>query len=475
VHKSLSTKVAVAILGALLYFLTVFSPFFLWIAPLPLLLLAIQDRKVTSYLLIFFAYLIGNFSGGYYTYFGTIFPIYASLLPTAIESLFFTLILWITATCLHRFQSWYSAFVFPTLWVSFLFLQIQFISKGDITDLPIFSQVEFLPILQIVSITGPLGLSFLTALFPSCLLTFWHFRKIQALIPLLLFVPVLLFGFFQLQPTSLPHLKVGLAAKNPPDLKSFLATRDRDPIGRAHEFADAVHKLAGKGAKYILQPEKTLWVTPENQTEIFQILADAAQSNQVYVFAPMGLVNRPLQTNSISVFAPNGNLIAQYSKMHPVEGFEDRFTAGKDLLTLPLAQGLIGFEICHDMDFFQPIRAYSEKGVGILFVPAEDFAVQADGKWHSQVAILQSVAAGVSLARAAYFGYLSGSDAQGRILAWEPTSSGNEVLAVFDIPFGQGRSFYARTGNWFGWLNCLIALLFLGLIFKPKTHYEKNQ
>lgn len=456
-------------IGALLYFLTDFSPFFLWIAPLPLLFLAIQNRKISTFFLIFLAYFIGNYSAGYYTYFNTIFPIEATLLPTAVESLFFSLVLWLSSLCI---RSWYAPFVFPTLWVSYLFLFTQFFSQGDITSLPLFSQVEFLPMVQIVSVTGLFGLSFLTSLFPSCLALFWHSRRWQILAPLIIFPLVLIFGLIRLYDNpSLSHLKVGLAAKNPPDLKSFLATRDKDPIGRANEFADAVQKLAEKGAQYILQPEKTLWVTPENQDEIFQILSNSARNNKVYVFAPMGLVDRPVQTNSISVFNPEGHLISQYTKMHPVVGFEDRFTAGKNLTTIDLPSGLIGLEICHDMDFFQPTKKYSEMGVGLLFVPAEDFAVKADGKWHAQVAILQSIAAGVSLSRAAFFGYLSGSDPQGRLLAWEPTSSDKEVLVVFDIPLGTGKTFYAQMGNWFAWLNCIAAVLILLEIIK-KTLYQ---
>jgi len=113
------------------------------------------------------------------------------------------------------------------------------------------------------------------------------------------------------------------------------------------------------------------------------------------------------------------------------------------------------------MDFYQPLRDYSKRGVGLLLVPAEDYGIRSDGKWHAQVAILQSISGGFSLARAAFFGMLSLSDSHGRILAWAETKINEETYLIGKLPFGPGRTFYAQAGNWFGCLNLLIALFFL--------------
>ncbi len=384
------------------------------------------------------------------------------------------MVLWFVSLCVHRLSSWYAVFVFPTLWVSYLYLFILLLAKGDITGLPIFSQVQFPPTVQIVSITGLLGLSFLTILLPSGLILSWYYRKThqkQAVLSLFstlsIIVVALAFGITSLQQNdSLPKLKVGLAAKSVLDFHSFLTERNKDPIAQAHAFADTVHRLAENGAEYILQPEKTLWVTPDDQREIFQILSHSAQENKVYVFAPLALVHRLPQRNALYVFAPNGNLVAAYNKMHLVSGFESAFIPGNSLSTIPLPTGLIGLEICHDMDFLKPTKNYSQKGIGLLFVPAEDFGVQTDGKWHAQVAIVQSIVGGFSLARSAYFGFLSATDPHGRILSWQPTVPGKEITAIVDVPIASGHTFYSRTGDWFPWLNCMGTLIFLGLIIK---------
>jgi apolipoprotein N-acyltransferase len=461
-------------LAVLLSFLSAISPFFLWISLIPLFFLALFEKRSVRFLFIFLAYCAGNFLQIYYTYYHTIFPYQNTLLPVALDSLFFTGILWLSAVCIDRLKWWASVFAYPMLWTSYEYLSITFASHGAITWLPIFSQVEFLPIVQIVSITGILGLSFLTSLFPSVVATtfyYWKQNRKQALWSLIsafiIFLMVFTFGLISLQSdSSSPSLKVALLAKDPHDIESYLADREKDPISQTKDLASIITKMAHEGAQYILLPENALWITQETQDSIFNIIANVARENHIFVFVPCSLTHRVPERNALFVFGPDGKLLASYNKMHLVSPFEDSCMPGDELSTIDLEEGLAGLAICRDMDFVNPTKEYSKRGVGIMFVPARDFGPHADGIWHAEVAILQSISGGFSLARSAGNGYLSATDSKGRILAWHEVQPDQVVSSIVKIPLSSGRSFYSRTGDWFPLINCLGALAFLLAIIR---------
>lgn len=463
-------RLAAFLLGTLAYYLATKGdsiPILLWIAPFFFILLVLKDRGILSLLTTFIGFFSGNFLGVYTTYSGTNFPIQVVLIPLLIGSLIFTTVAWVVSFAVKR---WYAIFIFPVFWTAYLYLMTAWVKNGDFTGLSNFPQIQFLPIVQIVSLTGPLGLSFLLLLIPSGIAISCHLgrkRIKQAFgslfFTMAIFAGVFGFGFYRLhQGGNSQTITIGLGAKNLIDVKAIRNLQKKDPIGLTRLFAERVKRLASAGAQVVLQPELSLLATPENETEIFAILAQAALENQVYVFAPIGLVKRAEERNAMAVFSPEGKQVALYEKFHLVSGDESNFTPGNTLAEISLSEGTIGLEICHDMDFYQPSREYSKRGVGMLLVPAEDYGVRSDGKWHAQVAILQSICGGVSLGRAAFFGMLSLSDPYGRILAWAETKTNEETYLIGKLPFGSGRTFYARAGNWFGLLNLFIALLFLG-------------
>lgn len=369
----------------------------------------------------------------------------------------------------------------PMLWTSYEYWSIKLFAKGAISWLPIFSQIEFLPIVQIVSITGVLGLGFLISLVPSAMATglyYWKSSRREAIKLLLstitIFFVVFTFGMVRLQMDSAaPKLEVGLLAKDPHDIESYLANRDKDPISQAKEVAREISNVAREGAKYVLLPENTLWVAPEAQDAIFSVMSDSARENQAYVFFPCSLVHRTSERNALFVFGPDGKLLAAYNKMHLVSPFEDSCVSGDELAIIAIPQGLAGLAICRDMDFVQPTKEYSERGVGVMFVPARDLGAHADGIWHAQVAILQSISGGFSLVRSAGSGYLSVTDSKGRIISWREVLPDQEVYSIVRVPIGSGCTFYSRTGDWFPLINFLGACAFVLAICLGSSKKEK--
>lgn len=474
--NSLSTNLGLIIAMGASYALAPIYPIFLWIAPFFSITLILNNRRIYNLLTTALLSFVGSFFQIFYIYYGTCFPIQRVILPLLIDALFLTIFLWLTSITLTRVKSWITIFVLPTLITTYLHI-ILLINHGDVTvvsTLP--EQIHFLPIIQIVSITGPLGLSFLMIFVPAGFAIGWYFRKtdrplaIRALIAtLLLFGAIWSFGFLRLRTQNpSPTIRVGLAANSPLNLKAFLQTRNTNNIDATNSFIKTVENLAQRGARYILQPENALCISPENDVTVLKMLANAALTNQVYIFAPIAFINRTKERNSLLVFNPEGKLILSYDKMHLVAGFEDHMQPGTKTETFQIPTGLIGATICHDIDFLQTINDHSKLGTGIIFVPAADFGdkgnnvcIKGDGAWHAQLAILQAVSGGFSLARVAFSGFISATDPVGNILEWKEVQAGKEIFSIIDIPVGSGKTVYTQTGNWFAWLNCMDTIIIL--------------
>jgi apolipoprotein N-acyltransferase len=116
------------------------------------------------------------------------------------------------------------------------------------------------------------------------------------------------------------------------------------------------------------------------------------------------------------------------------------------------------------MDFPLLSRQYANDGAGLLLVPAWDFIV--DGRLHDRMAILRGVESGFSIARVAKQGLLTLTDDRGRVLA--ESSSAAQLQNASDpfttltgsISVRNEPTIYARTGDWFAWLNLAFAVLF---------------
>ena len=135
-------------------------------------------------------------------------------------------------------------------------------------------------------------------------------------------------------------------------------------------------------ADILLLPE--LWICPfENHKieEAKQFASDAiimlkkcAQKNKLWIIG--GTI--PYQgKNMCLVFNDQGEMVAQYAKMHLLEVhakhnyFEkDVFDPGNSLCIFETPWGKMGIVVCYDIRFPELARILAQKGIQILFVPA---------------------------------------------------------------------------------------------------------
>ena len=263
---------------------------------------------------------------------------------------------------------------------------------------------------------------------------------------------VLLFGVHRLHSDAGgKNVTVGLLATD-----STVFPRGPAAVELVRAYAAQVPSLKERGAEVIVIPEKIGIFSEVEVAATDRILGDAAKLNAVTIVA--GLQHLP-NLNELRVYGPQGHFEAAYEKHHMLPAFEADLLPGTTRVNMDVPSGRWGFTICKDMDFPKLSREYGRDGAGLLIVPAWDF-VQ-DGWLHGRMAILRGVESGFSIARAPKQGILTVTDSRGRVLAEQQTGLSTFSSVVATVGVANQRTFYARNGDWFAWMDTIFATMLL--------------
>jgi apolipoprotein N-acyltransferase len=453
---------AVAGTAVLVWFGTGLHPLWplMWFAPLPVLLFANRASWWGAALTAALAWLLGNLNL-WHLYSGVLeipHPIVVRILISL--ALMFSLAVSLYRSLLRRGADWSALLAFPAFWVSFEYLLNLTSPHGTFGSLA-YSQLNFLPFLQLASLTGPWGMSFLLLLFPAAIAIGVHRRAMAPKESLRIMgtsgaviVAALVFGAVRLaMPAPGQPVKVGLIASDPP-VSSPVAGEGAPTALLFQAYAHAVAALAAQGAQVIVLPEKLgVAVDPEtkNLDAQLQSLADQAKAE---IVAGMIRVSPPVKFNEARVYRP-GKPVLSYDKEHMLPQFESQFKPGADLVLTSEPSGTWGVAICKDMDFTPLSRRYGQAGAGLMLVPAWDFVL--DRFEHGHMAVMRGVESGFSIVRAAKQGYLTVSDNRGRILAETTSDSAPFATLLAQVPAVHDTTLYLLFGDWFAWLALALA------------------
>jgi apolipoprotein N-acyltransferase len=465
-RRAMEAIVAILAAAAMFYFGNGLDPWWLlmWFAPLPVLLFALRNSWWTTALTTVTVMLLGNLNmWNYFTktlrmpwsaWVGTF--LVAGVIFAAGVLLFRALVL--------RGAVWSGLLALPALWVTNEYLRNLVSPHGSAGSLA-YSQLNFLPFLQLASITGPWGMSFVLLLFPAAIaigLHLWQAAPRRALqivgMGVGVVAAVLIFGAARLAMPQRQIVKVGLIAS---DQKANATVTDpgADTERLFRDYAREAGMLAAKGAQVIVMPEK-LGVTLEGKAAgTDAVLQSVAEQTGATIVAGVVHVDAPLKYNQARIYVP-GAIVRRYDKRHMLPPFESNLKPGTTLTVLSRPKQKWGVAICKDMDFESPARLYGEAGTGLMLIPAWDFVV--DGIWHGHIAIMRAVEDGFSIARAAKNGFLTVTDDRGRILGEVSSSSAPFATLLVEVPAAHNSTVYQLLSDWFAWVA--IALLALAVL-----------
>ncbi|SFD87532.1 apolipoprotein N-acyltransferase [Chitinophaga sp. CF118] len=445
--------------------------YLVWLAPIPIICLAIVNSAKVAFLASFITYLIGRLS--WFWYLVKVATMLPAIIFTLAPALVFACIIIITRSTALKLNSWYSLFAFPLFFSTFEYLLIKFAPDGTAASIA-YSQMNCLPLIQIASLAGILGITFLITLIPSFIafaLLFWKDKASLTYLSICsgsIIGGVLLFGFLRLNNTSSnDKIKVGLVVMDEEKHNNSDKPNAIKDKTAADFYLKQIDSLAGHGVSVILLPERALSIDKLSESEMTKLLINAASKNNVYIITGYTNLKGEKEYNSAIVINNSGNIVADYNKAHLVTGLESQFIPGNNIGLFKLNNLQAGIAICKDLDFQDYIRQYGKNNPNLLFVPAWDFVV--DDWLHSRMAILRGVENGFSEVRAARVGKLTISDCYGRV-NYESSSSNLQAASLIGyVPTQRFDTFYIRFGDWVGVFSLLLSA-FLVFIAYTKNH-----
>lgn len=176
------------------------------------------------------------------------------------------------------------------------------------------------------------------------------------------------------------------------------------PERNAADFEKLVREAASKGAQYVQTPEMTgalvrgkdelkAILKPEAEDLIARKGAELAKELGIYLHVGSTAIARDdgKVANRGFIFAPSGEKIASYDKIHMFDveipdGQSYResatFRPGEEAVTADLPWGKLGLSICYDMRFPYLYRSLAHAGASFLAVPAAFTEFTGRAHWH---------------------------------------------------------------------------------------------
>lgn len=441
-----------------------------WLAPIPVLYVSLNSKGWPAFGYVFTAYLIGRLS--WLPYLLAVLPVMPAIIFTVLPALIFALLAATARKVVLRTNHWYAVLALPVLFTAFEYIMFLFSRDGTMTSIA-YSQSNFLPVVQVASLTGIQGITFLLLFMPYAIAMALYYRKQNRSVKPLLIVAgvtlsaVLVFGTIRITNETEKKqrgLQVGFTCREESIYKNMLEPNTAKEIDIANQYLQDVPVLAAQEAKVVVLPEKAVIVNDSSYQTIKQMFAQAAKDNHVSIVTGLTKLKKSSLENNNWVFDENGNLLADYKKVHLFEGeLLDGFTTGDTISVFNMNNRTQATAICKDMDYQQYLLHYAKAKPAVLYAPAWDF-VQ-DGWLHSRMAIMRGAEGGYGIVRNAREGRLTISDYRGKVLYEASSEDKKHTTLMGSIPLVNHESFYSKTGDWFSILNLVVSVVFIVLLF----------
>jgi len=376
-------------------------------------------------------------------------------------------------------------FIFPAAFTSidWVLSLLKISSSGS----PVYSQ-DSLALLQIVSITGMWGVTFLIMWCASAVNALWEHRfdwkPVRAMTITFIVVLAVVIGFGSVRlafdtPSS-QHVEIATITSDSAVTQAALGTINWVNISQpteaerlsAHPKFDATlnHMLARSetalrgGAKVVSWQEEAAWVFAEDRQSALDRASALARQYDAYLQVSLGVFTRtdklPCLLDQSILIDNAGNVVWSYDKSHLVPYDEAFFTIpGKGVL--PFADtpyGRMGTAICYETYFPALVRQAGQNNLDILFAPSNDprqFALS-----DCAISIPRAIENGFSLVRASGHGRTLVTDYEGRVLGSQDYSTDGNGIMLTTVPTQGARTVYSRISDVFAYL-CVVGLIVL--------------
>lgn len=352
-----------------------------------------------------------------------------------------------------------------------------------------FTQYGVLPVMQLASVTGMIGITFLMGWFASVFNWAWENRTQgkETLRGLgvfgVVFVAAFLFGFLRLNfvPAGDTIRVAGITASPTRELFKQIVDKAPDPATfrpglQSHwdAFFNETVREAQAGAKVVVWPEISAIVLASDEASLIAQAQEVARQNGIYLTIPLfvwadDLNPEVLRENKLLLIDPTGSIVMEHVKYggYIIESYRIQGDGKLQYVDTPF--GVLSGAICWDMDYPTILQQAGQNGTGLLLVPSSDW--REVSPLHAHMAVFRAIENGMSMVRQVEGGLSIAVDPYGRVLAQTDYFSSTDRTMVAQVPTRHVATLYTAFGRWLEWLSPLGLLYFIAraLIARRRT------
>lgn len=346
-----------------------------------------------------------------------------------------------------------------------------------------YSQRDFPAVMQIASVTGLWGITFVASWAASLINHLWESgfkptRLAWTFVGLLALILGLSFGRTLLPLPAGQTAQVAgfsLPAGKLSGLMSQLQAGDeagfRQAVDEIHaQELDQIRSLAQQGADIVVLQEGAGMGYSDQVEALMANAAALAKEEGIYIVLPTFDFGRTPPENVVRILDPNGKVVLTHIK-YGGNDFEGTLKGDGVLQTVETPYGKLSAVICWDADFPNTIKQAGAQDVDLLFVPVNDWLEVKD--IHQGMATFRAVENGMPIFRQSGQGVSSVIDAYGRELnrvdMFEENAAGFTGLQLVETPSGSVNTWYPAVGDLAGIAALLgMAGLLIGMFITRK-------
>ncbi len=407
-----------------------------------------------------------------------------------------------------RLKGWMLSLAFPAIFVSYDYLN-SFDGSGTWGSIA-YTQVNNLPLMQLSSVTGLWGITFIIAWSASLLaraVVTWEngFRlKREAALYLSVYLLTVLFGSWRMntlwQKKQEEVRVAGISGQNleplftayeavfgnrlevdpdrltqtSPELTElnkgfvqFIENPEDPKFAGTHRQLEQYHDSllaiaateATAGAKIITFSEALFITTKQREEVLIAKGRKLAETHGVYLLLSMASIlpgkvemgSRYLENKALLI-NPAGEVEVTFLKNIPVPLVEASLPGNGEVPVIATPYGNIAISICYDADFPRLIRQASSREADILLLPSGDW--QEISPYHGLMASVRAIENGFSLVRTASGATSIATDPRGNIISTQKFHSSRPNVMVAHVAVAGVKTIYRAVGDSFA-LACI--------------------
>lgn len=412
-------------------------------------------------------------------------PLWFRIISGLLVGVMFLLAFIVDRLFVYKIPGVAATLIFPCAWTACEYIKS---SCGGSWGSLAYTQYGNPPFIQLVSITGIWGISFLITWFASIVNFAWEhqftWKKISKIVTVygLIIVFIFLYGFSRLATTDNSSDKVCIAAiTNPEEFMTRFYKPDWKDRKSAYKkmkadlnfFINESRLSAGTGAGIVLWQEYAVSVMHEHEHEFIEHAIELATTEHIYLAIaiavfPLSYPDQPWQ-NKLIWIDPSGRVISEYLKSKPAPPLEPIVPGKGDIPILDTPYGKIASVICADLDYPGLLYQAGVYDADLLLIPAQDWA--AVDPLHTNMSIFRAIENGVSMVKCTGGGLSISVDPYGRIVKSSDYYNPGREQMISCLPAKGVKTIYSTIGDAFA-RGCVLGSVIIsiwGFFLKRRT------